>query len=776
MPIEKNNDLPAGNIDVEVENMVDEDLPDIEIVLDPETGSVDITLGAGDDEVPFGANLAEVLDPGVLQQISSELMPLFEADQGSRKDWEEQYGKGLKLLGFTFDERTRPFKGAAATTHPLLTEAIVQFQSQALKELMPADGPVRTRVLGKETREKLMQADRVRDFMNYQITSVMEEYTPDFDQLLFYVGYGGSAFKKVYYDEDRDRMVSKLILPDNLYIPYNGSSVMSECPRITHVVPMSVNDYRKAVLRGQYLDTAEERSTADEGNNIIQKETDRVTKITPNADDEEMELLEFQIDYDLEGFEHMDEDGEPTGLRLPYIITIDRTSGSTIGVRRNWNESDELFRRKQYYVHYMLVQGLGSYGLGFLHLVGGLSQAATSALRQLLDAGTLVNLPAGFKAKGARIMNDDVPLQPGEFRDIDAGGVELSQTLMPLPYKEPSQTLFALLGFCADAGRRLASVTDMQVGDSNQNAAVGTTIALLEKGGQVMSAIHKRLHYSQRIEFNLLAKGFGEYLPDEYPYDVPGETRSIKRKDFDERIDVLPVSDPNIFSVAQRITMAQTQLQLAQSAPQMHNMYEAFRRMYQAIGVRDIDAILNSQNVDKPKDPASENSQALDGAPLKAFAGQQHDAHIMNHIMFGMSPLIGGMPQVAVTMQKHIFDHIRLKAEEATEAELFSQYGTDPDSMVSALQREAMIAIKTAEYYQEAKKMQTDLQGPPPEDPLVKVKEQEIQAKAANDQAKDGNEKARIQLDNQKMQSDVALQQAKLAIDAQKQQQTLRRQ
>jgi hypothetical protein len=698
------------------------------------------------------------------------LLPLFEADQGSRKDWEEQYGKGLKLLGFTFDERTRPFKGAASTTHPLLTEAIVQFQAQALKELMPADGPVRTRVLGKETREKLMQAERVRDFMNYQITTVMEEYTPDFDQLLFYVGYGGSAFKKVYYDEDRDRMVSKLILPDNLYIPYNGSSVMSECPRITHVVPMSVNDYRKAVLRGQYLDTAEERSTADVGNNIIQKETDRVTKITPNADDEEMELLEFQIDYDLEGFEHTDEDGEPTGLRLPYIITIDRTSGSTVGVRRNWSESDKLFRRKQYYVHYMLVQGLGAYGLGFLHLVGGLSQAATSALRQLLDAGTLVNLPAGFKAKGARIMNDDVPLQPGEFRDIDAGGVELTQTLMPLPYKEPSQTLFALLGFCADAGRRLASVTDMQVGDSNQNAAVGTTIALLEKGGQVMSAIHKRLHYSQRIEFNLLAKGFGEYLPDEYPYDVPGETRSVKRLDFDDRIDVLPVSDPNIFSVAQRITMAQTQLQLAQSNPQMHNMYEAYRRMYQAIGVRDIDGILNSQNVDKPKDPASENSQALDNSPLKAFAGQQHDAHIMNHILFGLSPLIGAMPQVAITLQKHIFDHIRLKAEETTEAELFAQYGTDPDSVVSALQREAMIAIKTAEYFQETKKLQTDLQGPPPEDPLVKVKEQEIQAKAANDQAKDGNEKAKIQLENQKVQSNTAFQQAKLALDARKQQ------
>jgi hypothetical protein len=770
MPIEKNNGLPAGNMDVEVEDIETEDLPDIEIVFDEE-GGVDVTMGAEEDEVAFDANLAEILDPGVLQQISSELLPLFEADQGSRKDWEEQYGKGLKLLGFTFDERTRPFKGAAAATHPLLTEAIVQFQAQALKELLPAEGPVRTQVLGKETREKLMQADRVRDFMNYQITTVMEEYTPDFDQLLFYVGYGGSAFKKVYYDEDKKRMVSKLILPDNLYIPYNGSSVMSECPRITHVVPMTVNDYNKAVLRGQYLDTAEERSTADVGNNIIQKETDRVTKLTPNADDEEMELLEFQVDWDLEGFEHTDEDGESTGIKLPYIITVDRTSGSTVGVRRNWNEGDETYRRKQYYVHYTLVQGLGAYGLGFLHLVGGLSQAATSALRQLIDAGTLVNLPAGFKAKGARIMNDDVPLQPGEFRDIDAGGVELSQTLMPLPYKEPSQTLFALLGFCADAGRRLASVTDMQVGDSNQNAAVGTTIALLEKGGQVMSAIHKRLHYAQKIEFKLLAKGFSEYLPDEYPYDVPGESRTIKRKDFDDRIDVLPVSDPNIFSIAQRITMAQTQLQLAQSNPQMHNMYEAYRRMYEAIGVRDIDGILNTQNVDKPKDPASENAQALDGSPLKAFAGQQHDAHIMNHLLFGMSPTVASMPQVAVNLQKHIFEHIRLKAEEATEAELFQQYGTDPDGIVSALQREAMIAIKTTEFYQEAKKMQTDLQGPTPEDPLVKVKEQEIQAKAAADQAKDQNDKQRIQLEGQRVQGDLMVDQAKLALDELKLQQ-----
>jgi len=771
MPIEKNitaDELPTGDKLVEVES--EEKLPDINIEFD-EDGGVTIGLGEEEDkEVPFDSNLAEVMDPSVLQQIASDLIVMYEADKSSRKEWEEQYGKGLKMLGFSFEERTKPFKGACGTQHPLLTEAIVQFQSQALKELMPAEGPVRTQVLGKETREKLMQADRVRDFMNYQITTVMEEYTPDFDQLLFWIGYGGSAFKKVYYDWDKQRMVSKLITPDDLYIPYKGSSVMSECARIVHRVMMSDNDYKKAVLRGQYLDSAQASVPAQLPQSTIQKEVDRVTGIQPTTEPEEISLLEFQVDMDLEGFEDKDEDGEPTGIKLPYIVTIDEVTQACIGVRRNWKEGDKTYARKQYYVHYLLVQGPGAYGLGFLHLVGGLSQAATAALRQMLDAGTLANLPAGFKAKGARIMNDDVPLQPGEFRDIDAGGVELSQTLMPLPYKEPSQTLFALLGFCSDAGRRLASVTDMQVGDSNQNAAVGTTIALLEKGGQVMSSIHKRLHYSQRLEFKLLAEGFAECLPDEYPYDVPGESRTIKKKDFDDRIDVLPVSDPNIFSIAQRITMAQTQLQLAQSNPQMHNMYEAYRRMYEAIGVRDIDSILNTQNVDKPKDPASENAQALDGSPLKAFAGQQHDAHIVAHLMFGLSPLVGSMPQVGLTIQKHIFDHIRLKAEEAVEAELFTQYGVDPDGLVSALQREALVAIKVAEFYQQAKSLQSELMGPQ-EDPLVEVKKEEIAQRAAADAAKDQNEKSRIQLDAQEVQGDQALAQAKLVLDSQKLQQ-----
>ena len=767
MPIEKNmtiDDLPDGDVAIEMD---DEPSSNIDIEYDMDTGAALVNIGEDEDDVPYDSNLAEVIEPDVLQLISSDLMSLFDADKSSRKEWEEQYSKGMKMLGFTFEERTKPFKGACGVQHPLLTESIVQFQSQALKELLPAGGPVRTQVLGKETREKLMQAERVRDFMNYQITTVMEEYTPDFDQLLFYVGFGGSAFKKVYFDETKGRMVSALVLPDNLYIPYTGSSVMSECQRITHRVPMSTNDYRKAVLRGQYLDTAQMTTAAETGQSIIKKETDRTTGVDPTGVEEEICLLEFLVDLDIRGFEHQDEDGEETGIKLPYIVTIDEISQSVVGVRRNWKEGDPLFARKQYYVHYLLVQGPGAYGLGFLHLVGGLTKTATSALQQLVDAGTLANLPAGFKAKGARIANDDTPLSPGEFRDMDAGGAELSASLLPLPYKEPSQTLFALLGFCVDAGRRLASITDMQVGDSNQNAAVGTTIALLEKGSAVMSSIHKRLHYSQRMEFQLLAKGFAEYLPAEYPYDVPGESRRIKAKDFDDRIDVLPVSDPNIFSVAQRITMAQTQLQLAQSAPQMHNMYEAYRRMYEAIGVRDIDTILNSQQVDKPKDPASENAQSLDGSPLKAFAGQQHDAHIMTHLMFGLSPMLQGMPNVAVTLQKHVFEHIRLKAEEEVEAELFMQYGTDPDSLVSSLQREAMVAIKVAQGFQEVKKLQQELQGPPQDDPLVKLKEKEIAQNGQRDQAKLQMDQQRISLDQMKEQNDVQFDSARIALQQQ---------
>jgi hypothetical protein len=628
---------------------------------------------------------------------------------------------------------------------------------------MPSGGPVRTQILGKETLEKAQQAARVQDFMNYQITTVMKEYTPEFDQLLFYTGYGGSTFKKIYYDFQAERMVSRLVLADDLYIPYYGSSVMSECPRITHRIAMDQNDFRKRVVAGEYLDLVIEPAASPADASQITYSVDKQTGIVETGAPEEIFLLEFHVDLDIPGFEDIGEDGEPTGIKLPYVVTIDETSGRVLAIRRNWVEGDKKCCRREYFVHYVLVEGLGAYGLGFVHLIGGLSKTATAALRQLLDAGTLSNLPAGFKAKGARISDDDNPIQPGEWRDMDAGGAELSASLMPLPYKEPSQTLFQLLGFTVEAGKRLASIADMQVGDGNQNAAVGTTIALLEKGANIMSAIHKRLHYSQKLEFEMLAKGFAKYLPDEYPYDVPGGSRRIKKEDFDDLVAVLPVADPNIFSTAQRITLAQTQLQLAQSAPQMHNLYEAYYRVYAAMNVRDIDGILKPQSNQMPKDPATENADVLDTVQLKAFAGQQHDAHIVSHLIMGLSPMIGTNPMAAMMLQKHILEHVRLKAEEAVEAELFMEYGTDPDRMVSAIQKEGMIAIKCTIFMQEVRTLQQQLQGGGGgQDPVVMLKAQELELRAQRDQADAAAKQKALEIQQQKIAQTAADTQARI--------------
>jgi hypothetical protein len=760
MPIDKAlYEAPQTSIEIE-----SGDAPDIEIILD-EDGGATIEIGEDEgDDVDFYANLAEVLDDDILSKIAIDLSAFFEADKSSRSDWEQTYAKGLELLGMRFEERTKPFRGAAAATHPLLMEAVVQFQAQATKELMPANGPVRTEILGKETLDKFQQAGRVQDFMNYQITTVMKEYTPEFDQAMFYLGYGGSVFKKVYFDAQLDRMVSKLVLADDVFIPYYGSSVMSQCPRITHRIAMDSNEYRKRVVAGEYLDVIVESELYPSDASQIRYQVDKQTGVVETGAPEEIFLLEFQVDYDLPGFEDTDDKGEPTGIKLPYVITIDEATKRVIGVKRNWKEDDERKNRRNYFVHYVLIEGLGSYGLGFVHLVGGLSKTATAALRQLLDAGTLSNLPAGFKAKGARIADQDNPIQPGEWRDIDVGGAELQQNMLPLPYKEPSQTLFALLGFCVDAGRRLASIADMQVGEGNQMAQVGTTLALLERGTQVMSAIHKRLHYALKEEFQLLAEGFGMYLPDEYPYDVPGASRKIKKADFNNLVAVQPVSDPNIFSSAQRLTLAQMQLQMAQTAPQMHNLYEAYYRVYTAMNVRDIDSILKPQRTQMPKDPATENGDVLDAMELKAFAGQQHDAHIASHLMMGLSPMLQAQPMAAMILQKHILEHVRLKAEEATEAELFMAYGKDPDRMVSDLQREASIALKTAMYMQEIRDLQNQLmgnqgQGP---DPLVLLKEKELQIRAQDDQAQQQIDRQRLLVEQQRTQANQQANQARI--------------
>ena len=764
MAIEKAmNQLPT--LEVVIGGGIPEPQSDIEIIIEDDGGAI-VEMGEQDaEEVDFYANLAAVIDPDELVSVGLEVSALFEADKGSRSDWESMYAKGLDLLGFRMEERTKPFRGAAGATHPMLTEAIIQFQAQAFKELMPAGGPVRSQIMGKETVEKFQQAGRVQDFMNYQITTVMEEYTPEFDQQLFYTGYGGSTFKKVYYDYQLGRMVSKLCLADDVYIPYNGSSVVSQCPRLTHRIAMDSNEYKKRALAGEYLDVVADTYATPSNPSQIQGAIDKITGFQPTTDVGEVFLLEQLVDLNIPGFEEVDENGEPTGIKLPYVVTLIEDSLKVVGIRRNWKEDDEKRLRRNYYVHYVLVEGPGAYGLGFVHLIGGLGKAATSALRQLIDAGTLANLPAGFKAKGARIADDSDPIQPGEWRDIDAGGAELSASLMPLPYKEPSQTLFALFGFLVDAGKRLSSTADMQIGDGNQYAQVGTTLALLERGSMVMSSIHKRLHYAQTLEFRLLFEGFGEYMPDEYPYEVPGASRKIKKADFNTMVSVQPVADPNIFSSAQRIQIAQMQLQLAQSAPQMHNMYEAYYRMYAALNIRDIDGILMPQNTNSPRDPASENSDVLNGMKLKAFAGQQHDAHIATHLMMGLSPVLQANPMSAAELQKHILEHVRLKAEEDVEADLFKSYGTDPDRMVSAIQKEGMVAIKIAVYMQEVRDMQDEMtggeEGP---DPLIKLKEVEIQQRAQNDQAKIGIDQKRLALDQQKQQENLQIDRQKLQL------------
>ena len=737
---------------------------DIEIIIEEDGGAI-VEMGEKDaEEVDFYANLAEVIEPDVLARIGIEVSSLFEADKGSRSDWEQMYAKGLDLLGFRMEERTKPFRGASGATHPMLTEAIIQFQAQAFKELMPAGGPVRSQIMGKETVEKFQQAGRVQDFMNYQITTVMEEYTPEFDQQLFYTGYGGSTFKKVYYDYQLERMVSKLCLADDVYIPYNGSSVVSQCPRLTHRIAMDANEYKKRALAGEYLDISLDTYSTPADASQIQESVDKITGIQPTDDIGEVFLLEQLVDLDLQGFEDKDEDNNLTGIKRPYVVTLAEDTLKVVGIRRNWKEDDKKCNRRNYFVHYVLVEGPGAYGLGFVHLIGGLSKAATSALRQLTDAGTLSNLPAGFKAKGARIADDSDPIQPGEWRDIDAGGAELSSSLMPLPYKEPSQVLFALMGFLIDSGKRLSSTADMQVGDGNQYAQVGTTLALLERGSMVMSSIHKRLHYAQTLEFRLLFEGFGQYMPDEYPYDVPGASRKIKKRDFDSMVSVQPVADPNIFSSAQRIQLAQMQLQLAQSAPNMHNMYEAYYRMYAALNVRDIDGVLLPQNTNTPRDPASENSDVLNGMKLKAFAGQQHDAHIASHLMMGLSPILQANPLAATELQKHILEHVRLRAEEDVEADLFKAYGTDPDRMVSAIQKEGMVAIRIATGIKEVRDMQESFAGGEGPDPLVQLKEKEIAQRGQADQAKIGIDQQRLALDQQKQQETMQINREKLQL------------
>ena len=717
--VEKQNELPETEEEVE---------------------EVDVEVEGAEDEAPqqeepeedFYRNLADEMDERILGRIAQELISDFKKDKVSRGDWEQAYTQGLDLLGFKYVNNTRPFQGASGVTHPLLSEAVTQFQAQAYKELLPSDGPVRTQIIGADTPEVSQQAERVQDFMNYMLMEEMEEYTPDTDQLLFYLPLAGSAFKKIYYDEIKQRAVAKFVPAEDLVVPYYATD-LKDCERITHIVKMSENDVLKQQKAGFYRDV--ELLPKQPERSPIQDKLNELEGVKPAGEKEyQYNILEMHIDLNLNEFEEENAEKE---VKLPYIVSIDEGSGEVLSIYRNYNQDDDTYKRKEYFVHYKFLPGLGFYGFGLIHMIGGLSRSATQALRQLLDAGTLANLPAGFKSRGIRIRDDDQPFQPGEFRDVDAPGGNIRDQFQILPFKEPSATLFQLLGFVVQAGQRFAAIADMQLGEDAQNRAVGTTIALLERGSRVMSAIHKRCYYAMKQEFRLLAKVFADYLPPVYPYAVTNADRFVKLQDFDDRVDVIPVADPNIFSMAQRVTLANENLKIAVSNPQMHNLREAYRRVYEALGTKNIDAILKPDLQPQPEDPATENAKALQMQILKAFPEQDHDAHIMAHRAFMATRMVQINPMVYALLQGHISDHIALKAHgeigdmvENT-PELQMQAQADPQGFKVLFN--SMVAKKIAEM---TMMLAQEEAGGQKEDPLVALKQRELDLKAMDMQRK----------------------------------------
>ncbi len=769
-----------GEEEIAQEVNVEEILPErgpVEVVPE-EDGGATIDFEPGAISIPGTENhfdnLAELLPDDIIDPLGSELRGNYNDYKMSRKDWEQSYTQGLDLLGFKYENRTEPFQGASGATHPVLAEAVTQFQAMAYKELLPSDGPVRTQILGVVTPPKEQQAQRVKDFMNYQIMDQMQEYEPEFDSMLFHLPLAGSAFKKVYYDDLLGRAVSKFVPADDLIVPYTATS-LDDAEAIIHRIKISGNDLRKQQVAGFYRDI-ELGSPAQIENQLEAKERElEGTKKTAKPDDV-YTLLECHVNLDLEGFEDTGPDGQPTGIKLPYIVTIDETSGKVLSIRRNYKAEDPKKNKTQYFVHFKFLPGLGFYGFGLIHMIGGLSRTATSALRQLLDAGTLSNLPAGFKQRGVRVRDEAAPIQPGEFKDVDAPGGSLRDAFYPLPYKEPSATLLQLMGIVVQAGQRFASISEMQVGEGNSNAAVGTTIALLERGSKVMSAIHKRLYTALKQEFKLLGKVIATYLPPVYPYDVVGGARQIKQLDFDDRVDILPVADPNIFSMSQRITLAQTELQLATSNPQIHNLYAVYRNMYNALGVKNVDQILPPPPPPAPKDPSLEHIDAMAGKPFQAFSGQDHRAHITSHLNFMSTNMVRNNPAIMASIQKNILEHISLMAQEQIQLEFReemqqimmmqqqAQMNPQVNQQVQMItqkiesRKAVLIAEMTEEFMKEEKKITSQFDS----DPLLKLKAREVDLRAMENERKQRADESKAELDRAKLMQSRDLAEEKL--------------
>ena len=746
MAIEKNNE----NEEVVQETEATVELPgegqeeEAFVAINPD-GTTE--LNPEEQETGFYSNLAEQMDERVLMKLGSELVMLYKSDKESRQDWEDQYTKGLEFLTTNYQMATKPFQGASTVTHPLLSEAVTQFQAQAYKELLPAEGPVRTQIVGLTDPLREQQAQRVKDFMNFELMERMEEYVDDFDNLLYRLPLAGSSFKKIYYDAINKRAVSKFVAAEDLVVPYYAESLM-DAERITHVLDLTENELLKRQKSGFYRDINIQPSTQIASK--IQDKYQKLSGVQPNytsySKDRLFKILEMHVDLDLEYYE-FDDNKTQKKVKVPYIVTVDETSQEILSIYRNYREEDEDAKRIDYFVQYKFLPGLGFYGFGLVHMIGGLTKAATFALRQLLDEGTLANLPAGFKSRGMRIRDDDQPFTPGEFRDVDAPGGNIRDQFQILPFKEPSGVLFQLMGFCVEAGQRFAAISDPQVGDMNSQAPVGTTIALLERGSRVMSGVQKRCYAAMRKEFKLLARIFADYLPPEYPYDVYGGERTIKASDFDDRIDILPIADPNIFSMSQRVTLAQTQLQIAQTNPAIHNMYEVYRRVYDSLGTKNVDQILlPEETINAPMDPASENMRAIDLKNCRAFAGQDHDAHIASHMSFMRTRMVQINPAVYIILQRHITEHIGLKARALASMQMMQDQNMAALSQANpqefALQQEALIARIEAQLTEQAVVVEENYIASR-KDPLVLLKERELDIRALEVQQKSQDEQMR---------------------------------
>ena len=769
--------LPNTRTEIEVpseEELKEVDVQEEEVERGPvevtpeEDGGATINFDPSSVNVPGTQNhfdnLADILPDEVLEPIGNEMVQNFMDYKMSRKDWEQTYTKGLDLLGFKYDDRTEPFQGASGATHPVLAEAVTQFQAQAYKELLPADGPVRTQVIGIKTPQTEQQSQRVKDYMNYLIMDQMKEYESEFDSMLFHLPLSGSTFKKVYYDTNMGRVVSKFVPADELVVPYTATS-LNDAEAVIHTVKISENELRKQQVNGFYSDVELTAPNSDNNDELRKKERELEGTRKSGKQDDIYTLLECHVNLDLEGFEEKNSEGEETGIKLPYIVTVEEGSRTVLSIRRNYAPDDIKKNKIQYFVHFKFLPGLGFYGFGLIHMIGGLSRTATQALRQLLDAGTLSNLPAGFKQRGVRVRDEASPIQPGEFKDVDAPGGSLRDAFFPLPYKEPSQTLLQLMGVVVSAGQRFAAIADMQVGDGNQGAAVGTTVALLERGSRVMSAIHKRCYAAMKNEFKLLAKIVAQYLPPEYPYDVVGGQRNIKQTDFDDRVDVVPVADPNIFSMSQRITLAQTQLQIATSNPQLHNMYQIYRNMYEAIGVKDVDAVLPPPPPPSPVDPSIEHVNALGGKPFQAFPGQDHQAHITAHLNFMSTNMVRNNPAIMAAIQKNILEHISIMAQEQVQLEfreqlmemqMMQKQTVNNPQIQQQLQQmtqqiEARKAVLIAEMTDDFMKEENKITSQFDSDPLLKLKAREVDLRAMENERKKEYDKAQVELNRAKL-------------------------